>query len=29
MLLNRSATGGVGGGQYPSLASDSTSQFIP
>lgn len=29
MLLQRSATGGVGGTQYPSLASDSVSQFIP
>jgi len=27
--LVRSATGGVAGGQYPSLASDSTSKFIP
>lgn len=27
--LTRSATGGVGGGAYPSLASDSASQFTP
>ena len=27
--LVRSATGGVGGGAYPSLASDSASKFTP
>jgi len=29
MPLQRSATGGVGGGPYPSIASNSTSQWIP